>query len=164
MTGEDLHDVCGFDLLLDDAVCLNFAREESDDDLQFSSKHGSGAYRCIVGLSQSVDLSLSDGLCFPRACRMCCDLSGCDRLHCLLEPSIRIVDLYMPSQVAGGPELSGPFHELGVVSKCWHDCDDFSFHEGLIAPYPMGVKMFLSTVGTFLNHASETSHAFECQK
>ena len=165
LMGEDFSNMCRFDLCLDDSVCLELARKESDDELQLLNTNGFGAYRCIAGLLQSVECELFDGLCFPRACRMFCDSFESYGFCDVFEPFVRTADLHLLPQVLNDrQQLLEPLHDLRLVSKCWHDCDGVSFHEGLVAPFPMRVKMFLSTVGTFLNHVSETSHAVECQK
>ena len=163
MSGEDFGDVCRFDMFVDDGVCLQLALEESDDELLNLDRLGS--CERFPGLLPVVGCELSERLCFPRACRMFCDSCDIPRFSNSLEPFARILDVSEVLQVPGGRlQLLEPLHVLRFSQEGCHDCDEESFHKGLIAPSAMRVKMFLTTSNTFLNHVSETSHVVECQK
>ena len=112
-----------------------------------------------------VGCGLSEGFCFPMACRMFCDPSDMFCFSSSLELSARFSDVPEMLQVHGGRlQLLEPLHGLRLSQESCRDYDDESFHEGLISPSAMRVKMFLTTSNTFLNHVSETSHVAECRK
>ena len=163
VSGEDFGDVCRFDMCLDDGECLKLALVESDD--EFLNLDRLGSCEHFPGLLPVVGCELTERLCFPRACQMFCDPCVVPRFSNSLELVARFSDVPEVRQVHGGRlQLLEPLHSLRLSQESCHDCDEESFHEGLIAPSAMRVKMFLTTSNTFLNHVSETSHVVECQK
>ena len=144
LSGEDLDDVCRFDLMTDDGVCLKLALEESDDGLLNLDRRGT--HGNFPSLLPSFGCELSDGLCFPRVGRMRCDLLDIPRFCSVFEPFARNPDLLEVPQVSSDRlQLLDPLHGLRLIQEGCHDHDEESFHGGLMAPFAMRVKMFLST-------------------
>ena len=127
LSGEDFGDVCRFDILVDDGVCLKLALEESDDELLNLDRLGS--CELFPGLLPAVGCELSDGLCFPRACRMFCDSFDIPRFPMVVEPFARTFDVVeMPHVSRGCLQLLEPLHGLKLSQEGCHDWDEESFH------------------------------------
>ena len=163
VSGEDFGDVCRFDMLVDNDVRLQLALEESGDECLDLDRLGS--CERFPGLLPVIGFGLSERLCFPRACRLFCDPCDIPRPIPLLKLFARISDVPEVLRVHGERlQLLEPLHSFPLSREGCHDYDEKSFHEGLIAPSAMRVKMFVTNSRTFLNNVSETSHVAECRK